>query len=427
MPRRRETVVLALAALLLTLAVGRLLRRQHQQVHLRLAAGVAGGAYDTFARALADVVAAELPRCRIEVVSTAGSADNIHRMESGDVELALTQSDVSLGRREQLVAVLFPETCHLVVRRASGIRRFEDLRGRRVARPPSGSGSAALFEVLLAHYGLRAADLRGAPLPTDEGLRQLRAGRVDALFWVVATGSPVMSALLQAGGCELLPLDQVAALRLKRPALELDVIPRGAYGGSPALPPADIATAALRALLLADREVPSGLVQALATMVYEQRARLVARSPQAAQIDFPAAANGLGLPVHPGAQAYFRRDQPAFIVTYAEPIGLGITILLLFWSGLAQLQSTWQRHRKDRADTYNHRVLELIDAAREAPDTAALDATRARLLDLFREVIADLDADRLSPDAFRAFALAWEVAHGEFRQRAQELAEPPSS
>ncbi|WP_263970195.1 hypothetical protein, partial [Haemophilus parainfluenzae] len=59
----------------------------------------------------------------------------------------------------------------------------------------------------------------------------LLAGRVDALFRVITLGNPAVQELLTSGQTELLPIDQVDALRLALPYLDARVIPKGAYDG----------------------------------------------------------------------------------------------------------------------------------------------------------------------------------------------------
>jgi TRAP-type uncharacterized transport system substrate-binding protein len=57
---------------------------------------------------------------------------------------------------------------HLLVRTEANIQTVADLRGKRVALMPEGSGSYQLFWPLAEHYGLQATDIMTRPLPPDQ-------------------------------------------------------------------------------------------------------------------------------------------------------------------------------------------------------------------------------------------------------------------
>ncbi|MGE4053148.1 MAG: TAXI family TRAP transporter solute-binding subunit, partial [Flavobacteriaceae bacterium] len=89
-------------------------------------------------------------RCSVE--STGGSVYNVNTIMAGELEFGVAQSDVQFhayngsGKFEQKfdnlrsVFSVHPEPFTLIVRAGSGIKKFEDLKGKRVNVGNPGSG-----------------------------------------------------------------------------------------------------------------------------------------------------------------------------------------------------------------------------------------------------------------------------------------------
>lgn len=86
------------------------------------------------------------------------------------------------------------------------------------------------------------------------------------------------------------------------------VIPIYAYGGSPARPSRDIPTIATRMLIVAHQDTDEGAVRRLLEIVGSQEFARAARLP-----DVSVEALGVPeLPLHDGARAWQRRNDPLF-------------------------------------------------------------------------------------------------------------------
>jgi uncharacterized protein len=390
--------------------------RNQAQV-LTIATASRDGEYDRFAQALAKVVALHQPRLRLQVRQTSGSRENMTLLESRQVELAIAQSDTPALPSVQAVAALFPEAFHLIVQPNSGIQTVPDLKGKRVALMPKDSGSYIFFWKLLKHYGLTQKEVQGIPLDPAAAQAQFQQERVDALFRSIAPGNQGMQALIQTSQARLIALDQVAALQLTYPYLQRLQIPKGLYSGNPAIPPQDLTAASVRALLLTHQEVDPELIYLLTRTLYEYRNELSNLNPRAATISPTTSANSLGLPLNPGAEAFYTKNEPSFLERYAESIALLITVAGITVSCLWQLRMHLARKQKNRADAYNIKVLDLVDQISSCTSLADLAAFRRQLFEIFKRVVQDLDQDKLSPESFQAFAVSWQVTMTTIRDR----------
>jgi uncharacterized protein len=90
-----------------------------------------------------------------------------------------------IARKTKMVFPLYNEEVHLVGRR--DIASFDDLAGKRVAIGREGSGTYLTARLLFKLSDVAPAEM--VPIDTGEALAALRAGRVDAMFYVA--GYPV--------------------------------------------------------------------------------------------------------------------------------------------------------------------------------------------------------------------------------------------
>jgi len=234
----------------------------------------------------------------------------------------------------------------------------------------------------------------------------------------IAIGNECIGGLLRQPDrpARLLPID-VNAIETWYPYVEGAVIKRATFWGEPAIPEREVPSTSVQALLLTHDRVDKGTICEITRILYEHRNKLVAQNPHAATIKLPSSGEDLGIPLHIGARAYYRREEPGFIVTYAEPLALFLSVTVLFISGLWHLRMRLQQRQKRRADEYNLEIANLIEKSRKIENLDGLQEVRQKLFDIFRRVLEDLDRDRISAESFQLFTFPWGVALGAIRHR----------
>jgi hypothetical protein len=306
---------------------------------------------------------------------------------------------------------------HLIVTKNSNIDKVPDLKGKRIALMPKGSGSHKLFWPLSQHYGLKASDFQAIPQTPDAALLALQKGEVDAVFRITALGNAAMTNLLQNPNIKLIGIDQAAALQLTLPALEASQIPKGAYNGAIPIPANDLPVVAVRAVLITDKDIDEGTIYEITRILYESRNELVKLTSLAAMIKLPDSSQSLGMAIHPGASAYYNQGRPSFLVEYADSLGLLLSVSALIISSLLQLRMWLQNKQKNRADQYNLELVKLIDQVDHTKNLEELEKIRCYLFAIFEKVVVDLDKDRITSESFQAFRFPWEVAMANLRHR----------
>jgi uncharacterized protein len=400
---------------------------RNQVHHLTIATGSRDGEYHAFAEALKTVVESRNPDIDITVKESAGARQNLEWLDENAAQLAIVQSDTPSRPSARAVAFLFPEVFHLVARPNAGIQSVDDLRGKRVALMPKDSGSYSLFWRLAQHYQLNEKNLTPLPMSPQMAYEALRQGKVDALFRVMALGNPAMGDLLRQTKSQLVPIDQVESLRLSQPYLESSTIPKGTYDGSLPIPAESLPVVSVRAMLISRDSIEPEIIQEITRTLFDFRNEMVAIYPRSAAMRLPEAGENLGMPLHPGAKAFYDQDRPTFWVEYSDSLGLIFSVGAVLLSGLWQLRLRLQGKQKNRADSYNHKILTLIDRAQTTEDLQELQAIRQQLFVILHQMITDLDRDRISTESFQAFTFPWEVAVTTVRHREMMLINARSS
>jgi TRAP transporter TAXI family solute receptor len=248
-----------------------------------------------------------------------GSVANAAALQNGEIEMALVQADVAdwafhareifagKGRHERLrfVAHLYSEAMHMVTRREARIVTIADLRQRSVAMDEPGSGTLVHVRNLLKAYRLSEADLRPVYIKPDLALPRLLAGQLDAFSIVAGWPTRAVSDAFASGQAALVGIDAEAANRLIRqnPFLSYGQIPAGTYPGQPA-----VSTLMVGAQLIVRADLADDRVHAVLAALWSRRgeALLHAGHPRGGDITFANALTGRSLPLHPGAERYYR-------------------------------------------------------------------------------------------------------------------------
>jgi hypothetical protein len=191
----------------------------------------------------------------------------------------------------------------------------------------------------------------------------------------------------------------------------------GAYNGAIPLPAQNLPGISVRSLMVTRQDTDLETIYELTRILYEARNDLIQLFPLASLIKEPGALQDLGFAFHPGATAFYDKEKPSFIVQYAEPLGLAVSLSVLIISSLWQLRMWLQGKQKNRADFYNLEILKLIDRISAVHGLDELDDIRQQLFKIFEKVILDLDRDRISPESFQSFTFPWQVALTTLRHR----------
>jgi len=317
---RREAACVVVTGLVSALALSATLAAQPRR-HVTIASGAVDGVYYPIAGAMSRITAdARGLNVRATVESSAGSVANVQLIRSGEADFALLQNDIAYyafngialgafaGKPVKGMAGVFsvyPELVHIVVSRAAGVKSVRDLKGKRVAFGPAGSGTEQNALQILEIYGLGEGDLRAAVRGSfTAAVDQLKAGVVDAAFFTTALGAPIVSAAFGSGKLAVLGVGPTAgeALGRKYPFYTIGEIPANTYKGQER----EVATASVMAMLVARSALSEDLVYRFTKAVFDNLPQLYAAHAAARNLTLQTALVGMPLPLHRGAERFFK-------------------------------------------------------------------------------------------------------------------------
>jgi TRAP transporter TAXI family solute receptor len=252
-------------------------------------------------------------------VASNGSVANVGSIASGSMQSAFIQSDVAFwgytgtgiyeGRPKvdtlRAIANLYPESFQLVARKGAGIKTIMDLKGKRVSLDEPGSGTLVDARLIFAAYGLTEKDVMAEYLKPQQAADKLKEGTLDAFFNVSGWPQAAISELAATTGIDLVPIDgpQAANLIKAYSFFGIDEIPDSAYKNA-----AGVKTVSVNAIWVTSSKLPDALIYAITAALWNPSTRKLLDSGHAKgkAIKLDTALEGLGIPLHAGAEKFYK-------------------------------------------------------------------------------------------------------------------------
>lgn len=278
-----------------------------------LATGGASGPYNIIGTSLTEAYNTTYG-VNSKTQTTGASVENMNLIDQGKVEMAFAMSDVVndavLGqnnfstplKKVQQIAALYPNYVQVVTSKKSGIKNFEDLKGKRIAVGAQNSGVEVNARNLLQGFGMTYDDVKVDYLGYAEAADALKSGKLDAAFLTSGLPNSSLMELEQGFDLQLVSIDpaKVAEIAKDETYFTAKEIPAGTYGNEEPIP-----TAAIMNAFVVSSELSEDDVYKLTKTFFESLDKLKTAHQAAAGISLETAQQGLVAPIHPGAQKYY--------------------------------------------------------------------------------------------------------------------------
>ncbi len=308
----KQSLAIALAALTLGTAA------QAQQF-FRIGTGGTAGTYYPVGGMIANAVS-QPGKIIVTAQASNGSVANVNGIAGGALESGFSQSDVATwayngimtfeGKPKitdlRLIANLYPESIHLVVKKGAGIKSVADLKGKRVALDEPGSGTLINARMVLGAYGIKESDIKAEYIKPNQAGDKLKDGSLDAFFFVGGAPAGAIAELASSGaGIELVPLTGVQSegLRIANPYFAVDTIAAGTYKDVGA-----VTTLAVGAQWVTTAKADTETVYQITKAMFSEATQktLAAGHAKGKLITLQNAVKGAGVPFHPGAEKFYK-------------------------------------------------------------------------------------------------------------------------
>ena len=308
-----------IAAIVITLVAG-FVTPSHAQDRTDIAWGGSnpGGVMYYMVGSAGTIISEQLPQYNITQVTTGGSTENAKRLIKGELDMGIVygahvymaqepEGPFAGGEKGTMlrgVAKAYKGPTYFVTLPDSGIATLQDLKGKKVALGPPGSGTVFNCSNMLNALGM-LEDIKPSMMTFADAGRALGNGQIDALCQSSAPAAAVKE-LAETRGAVVLPYSdtEMQTITGAYPFYVPDVMPATTYKGVPA-----VTLPFLTVYWVAHERVPAKAVEDILTLVYQDdiRKRLAAGHKAWAQME-PDTKNflKLGVPMHPGAVAYYK-------------------------------------------------------------------------------------------------------------------------
>jgi len=272
-----------------------------QQQFVNVLTGGQSGVYYPLGVALSQIYAKSIPNARSTAQVTKASAENLNLLQAGRGELALAladsvsdawKGDAEAGFKTKLdklrgLSATYNNYIQIVANADSGIKTVADLKGKRISVGAAKSGTELNARAILKAAGLSYADLGKVEyLPFGESVELMKNRQLDAT--------------LQSAGLG------VASIRDLATAIKIVVVPVTADVVTYAGQTVDIPTAAIPNFLVTHSGVSDELAYQMAKTMYDNLDTLYAAHNAAKAIKRENAVKGMPVPLHPGAERYYK-------------------------------------------------------------------------------------------------------------------------
>jgi TRAP transporter TAXI family solute receptor len=311
---RNKLIALAICAIALaTAAYG-------QQRFVTIATGGTAGTYFPLGGALAEIWNKNIKNVNANSTATGASAANIAMLKNGEVDVIFVQNDAAFYAMNDMepykgkslpdikgLAALYDETCQLVALADSGIKAVADLKGKRVSVGAAGSGVELNARQILEAAGLSYADIKVQYLSFAESASNLKDGNIDAAFNTAGAPTAAIQDLAASKKIVLVAIDKDVAARLmkKWAFYTATKVPGKSYIGVDA----DVMTVSVKSMLACSAKLDPALVYDMLKTMYANGERMAASHKKGADIKISTATDGMSIPLHPGAEKFFKENK----------------------------------------------------------------------------------------------------------------------
>jgi len=280
--------------------------------------GGTSGVYYPLGVGLSNIYAENMDRVRTQVQSTKASVENLNLLQQGRGEIgfalgdsvaAAWNGDAEAGFPEKLdqlrgIAGIYPNFIQLVALAESGATTLEDIKGKAVSVGAPASGTELNARAILGAAGMSSDDLgKTEYLPFAESVELMKNRQLDATLQSSGLGSAALKDLSSTQDVTYVSIPAEVAGTLGAP-YAAGVIPAGTYPGQDE----DIPTLAITNILVTHSDVSDELAYEMTKLLFENLDHMKSAHAAAGAIDIQNAVKNSPIPLHPGAEQYYREQ-----------------------------------------------------------------------------------------------------------------------
>lgn len=279
--------------------------------------GGTSGVYYPLGVTLSQVYREGIPDSKVQVQATKASAENLNLLQSGRGEigfsLADSVSDAWAGKAEagfkkpldklRAIASIYPNYIQIVALADANIKTLDDLKGKRISVGAPRSGTEINARAILKAAGLSYKDFAKVEyLPFGESVELMKNRQIDVTLQSAGLGVAALRDLSSAVKVNFVPVPADVVAKVGDSAYRAATLPANTYEGQTA----DVPTVTINNLLVTHQKVSDEVAYLMTKGLFENLERMGNSHSAGRQIKLENAIEGLPIPLHPGAEKFYR-------------------------------------------------------------------------------------------------------------------------
>jgi len=278
--------------------------------------GGTSGVYYPLGVALSKLYGDKIEGVRTQVQATKASVENLNLLQQGRGEIAFSLGDsvklawegnTDAGFKAPLdklrgIAAIYPNYIQIMASKESGIKTVADLKGKSLSVGAPKSGTELNARAILNAAGMSYDDLgKTEYLPFAESVELMKNRQLDATLQSAGLGVSSFKDLATSLEVQMVAVPEEIATKLGAPYIAA-TIPAGTYQGQDK----DVQTVAVINFLVTHSEVSDETAYQMTKQLFENIPALTAAHKAAESIRLEDAMKGMPIPLHPGAERYYK-------------------------------------------------------------------------------------------------------------------------
>ena len=254
---------------------------------------------------------------KTSVQATKASVENLNLLQAGRGELAFSLGDSVADawngvedagfkaplKRLRAIAGTYNNYIQIVASEESGIKTLEDLKGKRISVGAPKSGTELNARSIFKAAGLDYKDMgRVEFLPYAESVELIKNRQLDATLQSSGLGMAAIRDLASTMPVTFVEIPAAVVEKIESDAYQAGVIPAGTYDGQDA----DVPTVAITNILVSHEKVSDEVAYQMTKLMFDNLSALGNAHSAAKDIKLENATKNLPIPLHPGAERFYK-------------------------------------------------------------------------------------------------------------------------
>jgi len=279
--------------------------------------GGTSGVYYPIGVGLSQLYSNGIEGAKTSVQATKASVENLNLLQAGRGELAFALGDSVADawngvedagfkaplKKLRAIAGTYPNYIQIVASKESGITTLADLKGKRISVGAPKSGTELNARAIFKAAGLSYEDMGKVEfLPYAESVELIKNRQLDATLQSSGLGMAAIRDLAATLPITFVAIPADVTAKIDNAAYQAASIPAGTYDGQDS----DVATVAINNILVSHEGVSDEVAYQMTKLMFDNLERLGNAHSAAKDIKLEGAAKDLPIPLHPGAERFYK-------------------------------------------------------------------------------------------------------------------------